>query len=586
MDYKEFFNLNEHPFKPTLETKFFYPGEAFEELCQLLSAPQLPPILLLSGNLGSGRSTLIKRIPKAISETVKMSPVLNPGSKLGDIIRQSLTFLGLGFKCTPRIREEELIGFFQNAVTEYVNNGLNFILAVDDCEVLDDETLDDLLILTKLEPGWAGRVCLLLVCPADYCPPAEEAEQADVFLVKPFSFQESQNYIEQRMFAAGAIRSHFSPEALTALQSYSSGLPQKINTLADKSLMSAWAAGKNYITNGHVVQAKFNLDNPLTVDTKAAKGAAGSERIHHKISSRSWLSLLAAVLIVGAMVWLLWPTAKDEIVAEVLPEELSDPEPILPGPEATPSADPAPSGGLGLPSLPPSVLNLPYNTSALVVETGQKLSRLWQGGNNRPGLKAEIAAPDFSEPGLYLIGRPKSRSAIVFRYPPGPSLPRTVAERLWRRVDSLLSQNILPLMVGSGENLAKTIPHTYGPKVKELFSLWVTAQKKKNAEQMTGLYAETFSFFEPGRKPVVIARHNFKYTLEAEFQASGEVRLTTSDPLIMIDPTNQDRAWAVFTLKYDSKIRHNIGLRTLIFEKNRSNEWLIVAELWLKEEIV
>jgi hypothetical protein len=54
----------------------------------------------------------------------------------------------------------------------------------------------------------------------------------------------------------------------------------------------------------------------------------------------------------------------------------------------------------------------------------------------------------------------------------------------------------------------------------------------------------------------------------------------------MLDPRNRDRAWIVFTLKYDSKLRHNIGLRTLVLEKTRPKDWSIVAELWLKEDTV
>jgi ketosteroid isomerase-like protein len=339
------------------------------------------------------------------------------------------------------------------------------------------------------------------------------------------------------------------------------------------------------IANNHIIQAKISLDNPLTVDGRAAKAAAGAGRIRERVSGRSWLSLLAAVVIIGAMVWLLWPSADGEgtTTAEAIPS--AEPEPA-PGPEATPSADPTPEGDLGLPFLPQSVLRLPQNTVALVVENGQKMARLWQGGILGPGLKAEIAAPDFTEPGLYLVGRPKSRTPIIFRYPPARDIPKAAAERLWRQAEPLLPQDVLPLMVGQKQSLAKPVQKNLGPLLSERLDLWTSAQKQKNAERMAGLYAESFSFFEPGRKPATITRDNFKLTLESEALSAGEVGLSTSDPLILLDPRDQNRAWTVFTLKYDSKIRHNIGQRTLIFEKSRSGEWLIVAELWLKEDAV
>jgi hypothetical protein len=74
-------------------------------------------------------------------------------------------------------------------------------------------------------------------------------------------------------------------------------------------------------------------------------------------------------------------------------------------------------------------------------------------------------------------------------------------------------------------------------------------------------------------------------SLDSESQVAGDVKLAVSDPLIMVDPRGQNRAWAVFNLKYDSRIRHDTGLRALVFERSlMSGQWLIVAELWLKED--
>ncbi|MDR1309428.1 MAG: AAA family ATPase [Deltaproteobacteria bacterium] len=585
MDYEEFFKLNDRPFKATLEAKFFYRGTVFENLCQILSGPRLPGLLLLRGHQGSGKSTLVRRLPQAVRDATRMAPVLDPSPRLGDILREALNFLGLGFKCPPSAREEELIGFFQNAVSEYVGQGLGLALAVDEAQDLDGETTSDLMALASLEPGWRGRVSLMLAGPSvDWPPPALQG-LGQVVELAPFGLNETMDYVRFRLGAAGATRDLFSTEALTTLQSYSHGLARQINALADKALMTAWAAGKSQISNNHVIQAKASLDNPLTVDTRAAKVAAGSGRERHHVAGRSWPSLMAAILIVGAMVWLLWPSPdgpEETVAAEEAPD--AGPQPM--GPVATPAADPADEGSMGLPSLPTTILRLPQSTVALVVESGQRMARLWQGGLSGPGLKAEIAAPDIREPGLYLVGRPRSRTPIIFRYPPENDVPKAAADKLWQQVESMLPQDVLPLVVGRTQDLAEPVPQRPASSLAALLDKWTVAQRLKRAEDMAALYAESFSFFEPGRKPVSISRRNFRLTLESEAMGAGEVTLAISDPLIMLDPTDHGRAWAVFTLKYDSKLRHNIGLRTLILEKNRSNEWLIVAELWLKEDAV
>ena len=231
------------------------------------------------------------------------------------------------------------------------------------------------------------------------------------------------------------------------------------------------------------------------------------------------------------------------------------------------------------------MLKLPHNSLALVVDHGQEMARLWQGGLAGSGLKAEISVPDFRDPGIYLVGRPKGDRSLMFQYPPGDGAPKAAGERLWGQVEQLLPQEVLPLMVGDSGDLAKSAPEGLAKALAEKVEGWTRSQEYKLADEMAKLYAESFQYFEPGRKPMTINRRNFKAALDSESQVAGDIRLAVSEPLIMLDPRGQSRAWAVFNLKYDSRLRHDTGLRALIFERSLiGGQWLIVAELWLKED--
>jgi hypothetical protein len=220
----------------------------------------------------------------------------------------------------------------------------------------------------------------------------------------------------------------------------------------------------------------------------------------------------------------------------------------------------------------------------LVVDRGLKMARLWQGSLKGPGLKAEISPPDFSGSGLYLVGRPQSRTPIIFQYPPAKDIPAPAGVDLWKRVESQLPQDVLPLMAGSGSELGASDGFKHGELIKEKLKAWAKSQEYKLADSMAGLYAESFKFMEPGSPERTIDRENFRLALASEYRSSGDVKITMSEPLIMLDPRDHSRAWAVFNLKYDSKLRHDMGQRTLIFERGLlSSEWRIVAELWLRE---
>ena len=168
MDFEEFFKFTDRPFKSTLEGRYFFRRKAFDELKALLSgeAGPLPVVVFLKGPEGVGKSTVIRRLPAALRETTRMAPILGPDFQLGEILGGTLNFLGLGFKCPPSAKEESLLGYFQNAVSQLVEAGQGLVLAVDDAKAVGEETLGDLLALTRLEPSWAGRTTLMLAGPA------------------------------------------------------------------------------------------------------------------------------------------------------------------------------------------------------------------------------------------------------------------------------------------------------------------------------------------------------------------------------------------------------------------------------------
>lgn len=80
-------------------------------------------------------------------------------------------------------------------------------------------------------------------------------------------------------------------------------------------------------------------------------------------------------------------------------------------------------------------------------------------------------------------------------------------------------------------------------------------------------------------------RDDFRAALRSESSTAGDVNLTVSQPLIMRDPANSGLVWAVFHLRYESRLRRDMGARVLVFEKGvLSDAWLIAAELWLPEK--
>ncbi|MDR3153302.1 MAG: AAA family ATPase [Deltaproteobacteria bacterium] len=626
MDYETFFSLRERPFKSAFSPRFYYRSQAADRVCGLLSgASGLPPgLVAVTGEKGAGKTALLSALaPPLIPKTVRVMAVLRGAPTLSGILSEALGSLGLAERVPPGAPEEALLGLFQNAVSELVASGARCALAVDGAHLLGRETLADLPGLMSIEPSWAGRTSLLL-CGAEEggfpgCLPEGTAAAA----LPPLTLHETGEYVAFRLRRAGAKRNPFTRGAVTALYAWSRGLPGDLNPLAERSLMTAWAQGKKEISANHVSRAAAGLSGPAPVPEEAAGLASGGSRGGRERAGRApapKARLFAGALFIAAAVsgWfllrpqlagpLLGPAAPGPAArasAGALPGRLT-----VSGPEA--GAGPAASGGaaagpgaasppesatpaakagpgdsgedLSLPAPPPALLSLPRNSLVLVADGSLNMARLWQGSLKGPGLKAEISLPDIRRPGLYLVGRPQSRTPLIFQYPPAREIPKEAGIRLWRQVESQLPQDILPLMAGEGPDLRRGIPDSLGETLKERLRRWTQSQEYKLADNMAALYAERFRFFEPGSPDRVIGREQFRLALASELRTSGDVKLTASEPLIMLDPQDHGRAWAVFSLKYDSRLRHDIGQRTLIFEKPRiGGEWLVTAELWIKE---
>ncbi len=600
MDYVKHFNLSDRPFKNTYDGKFFYRSPAAGAVFEALRDENCPSLVRVKGRGKVGKTSVLRRLPVELRAGFKVALILNPQMTLAEIFRQALTDFGRSHKFTPRTPEEELLGYFQNAVSEFLEEGYRVLLAVDNADELTPEILAEFHGLLELESHWRGRVILLLCGSSETAWPMVPdilLEQADLEL-PPLTAKETEEYVLTRLKAAGGSQ-RFSRGALKVLWEYSAGRPETINQLAERALIAAWSSGRDEVASPHLRAARTSLDAPLTIDYQALEQAARGQtarpeqapaRGGHRWRALAVILVLAAGGFFGIRHFSAAPPPEVVEAAPPVEEAALLDQPENPELEATPAAGApiAETAGVlapALPTPPPQILSLPQGTLALVVDQGQGIGRLWQGGARGPGLKAEVASPKFKSDGLYLFGRPRGNNPLIFQYPPARDLPKEEARTIWPRVSTLLPQNILPIIVASAKEYSQTKNEEAEEAILGRVKAWVQSQQYRFPDTMAALYASSFQFFELGRQGKTMNRENFRQALISEARTSGEVNLSISQPLVMQDPTNTSIFWAVFNLKYESRLRNDMGVRVLIFERSvLGSEWPIVAELWLPEK--
>ncbi|MDR3037800.1 MAG: AAA family ATPase [Candidatus Adiutrix sp.] len=604
MDYLKHFNLTDRPFKNTYDGRFFYRSAAAGEIFQTLKSGDLPPLVHLKGPDKAGKTSLVRRLTLELKEAGRISLILNPQLTLSEMLRQILIDFGQSHKFSLNTPEEELLGYYHNAVADLLAEGLWVFLAVDHADELPPAMLADLYGLMELEPRWRGRVTLLLCGSSERPWPVVPDILLEVreLTLPPLPAAETEAYVTARLRAAGS-ELIFSRAALKALAEYGQGRPEVLNQLAERALIAAWSAGRAEVGPVQLKAARASLEAPQNLDYDRLAEAAREQIVRPDRSRRRAAGrlrrlppVLAAVILAAVI---LASLGLRHYLAEPEAGPADPPVPAAaPAPPAPPAETAAPAGedaaakaagGLtpSLPSPPAQLLALPQGSLALVVDQDTNTGRLWQGGPRGPGLKAEVAAPIFRNWGLFLFGRPRGREPLIFQYPPARDLPTAEALAVWPRVATLLPQNVLPVIVAPGPALGGSSRPEDLAAIENRVKAWVQSQQYKFPDTMAELYASTFQFFELGKTPRNLSRENFRRALNSEARTSGEVSLTTSQPLIMRDPKNDHCIWAVFNLKYESRLRRDMGLRALVFEKpllGGQDDWLIAAELWLPEK--
>ena len=598
MDYVKYFNLSDRPFKNTYDGRFFFRTQDAELVFETLRDDGCPPIVHLKGHPKTGKTSVLRRLPAELRETRKLALILNPHLTLIEIFRQALTDFGHSHKFTIHTPEEELLGYFQNAVSDFLNEGFRLILAVDNAEELPPETLAELYGLMEMEPEWAGRVILLLCGSPDSPWPVVPDIMLEVkeLVLRPLDPAGAEEYVQFRLKAAGGGQL-ITKGALKSLWEYSQGLPETINQLAERSLIAAWSAGRREAGTAQMKAARASLDHPLSLDQEALDQAARGQALRSDVPHRTPSSLARPLLLIaligglGAALYLNLRPAP-ELALEVPPEgEVLIAETEEPAPTATPAGpgSAAETAGVKAPTLaapPPQLMGLPQGSLALVIDQDAPYAQLWQGGLKGPGKKADVAVPRFQNGGLYLIGRPRTNNPLIFQYPPAREIPREEAKIIWPRVSTLLPQNILPVIVAGRTEYDLPKDEAAEEAIRARVKAWVQSQQYRFPDTMAALYAGSFKFFELGRPDRTVDREDFRRALNSEARTSGEVHLAVSQPLIMQDPVKPNLIWAIFNLKYESKLRNDMGLRVLVFDRGGmlQDSWLIVAELWLPEK--
>ena len=260
--YLEHFGLREAPFRITPHTEFFFSGAnrgaTLEALLYAITHDE--GIVKVSGEVGSGKTmlcrVLMERLPKHVQTILLSNPALSRDEIIYAIVEE------LDIRPQSERLSVLLLKLQEHLITLYGENQ-RVVLLIDEAHAMPQETLEQVRLLSNLESSHSKLLQIVLFGQPELdehlsMPHMRQLKEriTHSFRLEPLLRSDIEAYLDFRMRAAGYRGPNvFAPEAVRRIVKASEGLTRRVNILADKSLLAAFADNEHGITAKHVDRA-------------------------------------------------------------------------------------------------------------------------------------------------------------------------------------------------------------------------------------------------------------------------------------------------------------------------------------------
>jgi len=254
--YEDYWQLETKPFEPTFDARFAVPIAAQQAALQKLryAVESRRPAALLSGATGIGKTQLVQQLREAVADTSGLFLEFSfPLMSHRDLLVYLAERLGAPQAERPQHTMEESLRRIEHKLRKNFESGKHAVLVVDEAHLLEDAgLLEPLRLLMNCRTEGQPLFTLLLVGQLSLLAIMERNGNLDERIelktvLKPLTLEESAEYIQHRLAAAGATREIFTEDAILAAHQLAGGIPRRLNRLGDLALVVGFAAGDHSI---------------------------------------------------------------------------------------------------------------------------------------------------------------------------------------------------------------------------------------------------------------------------------------------------------------------------------------------------
>lgn len=252
--YYQHFGLEEAPFSIAVNPRYLYMSPRHRDaLAHLLYGVGAGGgFILLTGEVGTGKTTINRCLMEQLPEHADVAIVLNPALDVVDLLSTVCEELGIAVAEQSRSLKSLTDALHQYLLDNHTRSRKT-VLMIDEAQHLSFEALEQIRLLTNLETNDEKLLHIILIGQPELAAKLARPELRQLnqritarFDLKPLTRDETAAYIRHRLQVAGLSggRTLFGPGLVRAIHRQSRGVPRLINLICDRMLLGAYGENK------------------------------------------------------------------------------------------------------------------------------------------------------------------------------------------------------------------------------------------------------------------------------------------------------------------------------------------------------
>jgi type II secretory pathway predicted ATPase ExeA len=222
--------------------------------------------LLLTGDVGTGKTTLINSLTNSLGNEFIVAKVPDPGMETIDF----MNYVSHAFEMKKKfVSKDAFLIHFSHFLNSACAAGKKVLLIIDESQRLSSELLEEVRQLSNIENQGTKLLNIFLIGQSEFNDVLQESKNRALYqqisinsVIRPLDVHETGEFIRHRLKIAGTERDIFNPDAISEIYEFSGGFPRRINIICDHALLSGFYHGAKTVTRDVVRKCTKDLRLP------------------------------------------------------------------------------------------------------------------------------------------------------------------------------------------------------------------------------------------------------------------------------------------------------------------------------------